>query len=159
MEAEVLPRHHFKWRWNALLFRAYHDAFVKQRLLQEEDAVKQVKALLQNAPTGDITKAIMQEAHDMVNKPYKEEPMSSATPLSVDALGTPEATSVMALYAKLHSLAGMLRLQIGLQLTLHFGGQHAQVFYQSDCKYIRCIFIRCKIRSLSKPSVIKSSVR
>ena len=104
-----------------LLFRAYYDAFVKLRVTQEEVALVQARALLSDhSDRNTIDKAL-----SLLRAPYAESGMSPVAPLSVDLVGD-GAGSVMAMYGRLHALAGILRVTVGIQLTLHYGGQHAQ---------------------------------
>jgi hypothetical protein len=135
LEEQALPRQAaFSWRWHMILFRAYHDMFIKQRVVQEEAALRTARTGLSAAcagaagaagdtPDAAAVAAAVDLALATLRAPYREAEMSTSVELNVDA---PEPTSVMMLYGKLQALAGLLRVNVGLQLTLAYGGQHAQ---------------------------------
>merc|ERR550525_312462 len=100
------------WRLNLLLFRAYHDAFLRVRLQEEYRAVSDVlEALAELGPNMDrksIETIVKETWEPSVNSGY-----SSPSKIDVEAEDSPP--NVHGLWAKIQGLSASLFQTIGLQ--------------------------------------------
>lgn len=102
LEVEAGPRLLRNWRFQQALFRAYYDAYVRQRVLQEGQLEADALATLANAPALGVETA-MQKATEQL---AKVETQPVGLPLKMRVLELGEAlfqTINMQLYVKRHA--------------------------------------------------------
>mmetsp|Transcript_73766 Transcript_73766/g.196637 ORF Transcript_73766/g.196637 Transcript_73766/m.196637 type:complete len:499 (-) Transcript_73766:27-1523(-) len=123
VEVQMTPRHMREcWRVNMLLFRAYYDAFLHRRFLNEQLAFREAGVL--------AAKGFEDEAKLRVRQLVV--PLDGAVGLqrSINVVALGEAREgpgdVTHLYARCQALALTLNTQTGYQLSVGHGGQHRQ---------------------------------
>jgi hypothetical protein len=74
MEENATPQEKLNWRFQQGLYRAYYDAYIKQRLMYETELAAKAKAVLADVGQGDSEKAI-EQAQAILDK-AKTEPVA-----------------------------------------------------------------------------------
>jgi len=128
VQSSLAPRHRRNWRLNMLLFRANHDGFLYTRLVQE----RKIEAEAFEVLRGGCQFSDLKQAASKLQVPYNEPPItmssfnsrSTPNPLNITILAG--APSITHLYGQLMALAATLYHQIGMQLSVGYGGQHRQ---------------------------------
>lgn len=102
MEQQASPQLLLNWRFQQALFRAYYDAYVRQRLRCEQQLEADALATLTNAPTLGAEKAIQQATEQLAKA--EVQPVALPLRIRIQELGEALYQSIrMQLYVKRHA--------------------------------------------------------